>query len=123
MKLDYTKTGSIANGGASPSQGDSSASNVPKNFDPSLIDSPSQSFGNQPNRNPFGQSTSSFSTLSSSQTGNQKSLYEMVQEQKLQQQQQLQTQPTGMNFQTPQMTGFQQPSMTGYNGQSGSAFF
>lgn len=39
----------------------------------------------------------------------------MMQEQKLQQQ--LQAQPTGMNFQTPQMTGFQQPAMTGYGQQ------
>ncbi|KAI8579886.1 hypothetical protein K450DRAFT_239548 [Umbelopsis ramanniana AG] len=119
MKLEYAKTGSGAEGFGQEE------SNVPKNFDPSLIDSPQQSFGNQPTRNPFGQSTSSFSTPSSSQPGNKKSLFEMMQEQKMQQQQQqqLQAQPTGMNFQTPQMTGFQQPSMTGYNGQGGSSFF
>jgi hypothetical protein len=116
MKLEYSKTGSGVEG--FPQQ----ESNVPKNFDPSLIDSPQQTFGNQPTRNPFGQSTSSFSTPSSSQPGNKKSLFEMMQEQKMQQQQ-LQAQPTGMNFQTPQMTGFQQPSMTGYNGQGGSSFF
>ncbi|KAG2185260.1 hypothetical protein INT44_002050 [Umbelopsis vinacea] len=118
MKLEYAKTGSGAEGFGQEER------NVPKNFDPNLVDSPQQSFGNQPTRNPFGQPTSSFSTPSSSQPGNKKSLFEMMQEQKMQQQQQqLQAQPTGMNFQTPQMTGFQQPSMTGYNGQGGSSFF
>lgn len=119
MKLEYTKTGSLVEGSSQ------AESNVPKNFDPSMINSPPQTFGNQPTRNPFGQSpTSSFSTPSSNQPGNKKSLFEMMQEQKMQQQQlQLQAQATGMNFQTPQMTGFQQPSMTGYNGQGGSSFF
>lgn len=113
--MDYTgNPNQIGDAGMGTSN---SNNDIPKNFDASLVDSPSQSFGNQPNRNPFGQPTSSYSTPSSRQNGSKKSLFEMMQEQKMQQQQQLQAQPTGMNFQTPQMTGFQQPAMTGYNGQ------
>jgi hypothetical protein len=113
--LDYTGANNTGINTGDASVESSSNNNIPKNFDPNLLDSPSQSFGNQTNRNPFGQPTSSFSTPSSNQTGNKKSLFEMMQEQKLQQQ--LQAQPTGMNFQTPQMTGFQQPAMTGYGQQ------
>jgi len=115
LKLDYTGANNTGINTGDASVESSSNNNIPKNFDPNLLDSPSQSFGNQTNRNPFGQPTSSFSTPSSNQTGNKKSLFEMMQEQKLQQQ--LQAQPTGMNFQTPQMTGFQQPAMTGYGQQ------
>ncbi|CAO3660217.1 unnamed protein product [Umbelopsis vinacea] len=115
LKMDCTgNPNQIGDAGMGTSN---SNNDIPKNFDASLVDSPSQSFGNQPNRNPFGQPTSSYSTPSSRQNGSKKSLFEMMQEQKMQQQQQLQAQPTGMNFQTPQMTGFQQPAMTGYNGQ------
>ncbi|KAG2181136.1 hypothetical protein INT43_008718 [Umbelopsis isabellina] len=119
MQVKYN---SDNNGGENARMGEStgdanigSSSNVPKNFDASLLDSPAQSFGNQSSRNPFGQPTASFSSPTSNQGDNKKSLFEMMQEQKLQQQ--IPSQPTGMNFQTPQMTGFQQNQMTGFQQQ------
>ncbi|CAO3638581.1 unnamed protein product [Mucor fragilis] len=95
---------------------------VPQNNDIlSITDSPtnsqngafSQPFGQQPSRNPFGQATSSASTPTTPRSG-QKSLLEMMQEQKLQQQQQQQLQAQMTGYQQPQMTGFQQPQMTGF---------
>jgi epsin len=124
MQLSYNKSNNAGNNqtmGASIGDADTgSSSNVPKNFDASLLDSPAQSFGNQSSRNPFGQPTASFSSPTSNQGENKKSLFEMMQEQKLQQQ--ISSQPTGMNFQTPQMTGFQQNQMTGFQQQQMTGF-
>ncbi|KAI8342961.1 hypothetical protein BC941DRAFT_410052 [Chlamydoabsidia padenii] len=89
----------------------------------------SQSFAQQPSRNPFGAGNSSPSLTPTS--NNNKSLLEMMAEQKVasqspangfQQQPQAtgfqqQPQATGFQqpgFQQPQMTGFQQPQMTGF---------
>ncbi|KAI7898651.1 uncharacterized protein BX663DRAFT_524257, partial [Cokeromyces recurvatus] len=68
----------------------------------------SQSFGQQVSRNPFGQANvnTNTNTTETSRQG-QKSLLEMMQEQKL-----LQAQMTGYQ-QQPSMTGYQQPQMTG----------
>ncbi|ORZ10883.1 hypothetical protein BCR42DRAFT_422258 [Absidia repens] len=107
----------------------------------------SQSFGQQPSRNPFGSGNASPSPAS-----NGRSLLEMMADQKVQQQhqnnqsfqsQQLQPQMTGFQeqpqatgfqqqpqmtglqqpqmtgFQQPQMTGFQQPQVTGFNQNNG----
>ncbi|KAI7888783.1 uncharacterized protein EV154DRAFT_516835 [Mucor mucedo] len=69
---------------------------VPQSSNKAITDSPSfsQPFGQQPNRNPFGQSPS---TPTGTPQQSQKSLLEMMQEQRLQ----------------PQMTGYNQPQMTG----------
>ncbi|KAL0091807.1 hypothetical protein J3Q64DRAFT_1725395 [Phycomyces blakesleeanus] len=79
----------------------------------------SQPFGQQPSRNPFGQSTSVNAT-GSPHLNNQKSLLEMMQEQRQQQQQQLQQQQQQLqqHQQFQQMTGMQ-PQMTGFNGSMG----
>ncbi|KAI9277515.1 hypothetical protein BC943DRAFT_364233 [Umbelopsis sp. AD052] len=79
-------------------------------------DSSAASFGQPASRNPFGQSNTQQQSWSSPQSG-QKSLVEMMQEQK---QANLQPQMTGFGaMQQPQATGFggmQQPQATGFGG-------
>ncbi|KAI9269326.1 hypothetical protein BDA99DRAFT_348939 [Phascolomyces articulosus] len=72
------------------------------------------SFNQQTSRNPFGQPSPSLAAATP-KTNNQKSLLELMQEQKQQQQQQLQIPQQQMGMQ-PQMTGMQ-PQMTGMQPQ------
>jgi Domain of unknown function (DUF1720) len=73
-------------------------------------DSSASSFGQPASRNPFGQSNNTTQQSWSNPQSGQKSLVELMQEQKQQQQQ--------ANLQQPQMTGFggMQPQATGFGG-------
>ena len=88
-------------------------------------ESSASSFGQPASRNPFGQSNTTAQQSWGSPQSGQKSLVELMQEQKQQQQQQanLQPQMTGFGAMQPQATGFggMQPQSTGFGGMQPQA--
>ncbi|KAI8575037.1 hypothetical protein K450DRAFT_263624 [Umbelopsis ramanniana AG] len=86
-------------------------------------DSSASSFGQPASRNPFGQSNNTTQQSWSSPQSGQKSLVELMQEQK-QQQANLQPQMTGFGAMQPQATGFggMQPQSTGFGGMQSTGF-
>lgn len=81
-------------------------------------ESSASSFGQPASRNPFGPSNTTAQQSWSSPKSGQKSLVELMQEQKQQQQANLQPQMTGFSAMQPQATGFggMQPQSTGFGG-------